>query len=786
MLIPMELLRKYVDINESDEAFVHDFSLKSAEVDSFGPFVSVTGLKVGLITAIKNHPDSDHLHITTVDTKDVVEDIVCGAPNVEVGRKVIVAKVGVKLPQGEMKKAIIRGVASNGMNCALNEIGVDSKFQSYEGIYYLDDNAKIGDDPVSYLHLNDNVLEIELTPNRQDLLSIIGVAYDAKAMMNSTMHLDFEKAKEKGASSDIKVSTLTPNCRAYYSKVIRNVKIQESPSWLKGDLMKMNIRPINNVVDITNYVLMVTGQPLHAFDYDFIKSKKIVVNMAHDGEKFTTLDNVERTLSKDDIVITDGEKPLCLGGVMGGRDSEVTASTMNIFLEAADFNPECIKNTSKRLGLQSESSLRFEKGINPELTTYALDLASKMLEDLALGEVAKDSDFFTNVSLDEKPVKVTLKEIDHVLGRTYSVSDVEKVFTGLSFKNTFKDGEFTVMIPKRRPDISTYQDLIEEVVRIDGYDKIGSTLPPSISSGHLTPYQIFERKVRHFLSNKLNEVWTYSLTTEDKATYFDQNEKEVVKIQNPLLSDRYSMRHSLIPSLLEVVKYNTYRKMDDCFIYEIGRSYELEEETPLLSGVLTGNISSTLWKGEKEKVDFFFVKGLLETLFNKLSVKNCHFELSKSPLKGMHPGVSALIICRNEPIGFIGMLHPDTAKYFEVNDAYVFELNLQKLFNASYPLKSVKEISKYPTMVRDLAFVVDESVTCQTLESEIQRIGRRSLLNIEVFDLYRGDNIGKGKKQIALSLTFGDMNRTLEAAEVDKIILDIIKHLESLGITLRE
>jgi len=792
MLIPIEILKKYVDINVDKNEYVKNFSLKSAEVDSFNPFCNVKGLKVGKILAIKDHPDSNHLHITTVDTGDCVEDIVCGAPNVEVNRKVIVAKVGVSLPDREnpgkvitMKKALIRGVESNGMNCSLDELGIDHKFQGYDGIYYLDDEAVVGSDPLEYLGLNDDVLEIELTPNRNDLLSIIGVAYDTKAMLNSEMHLDFTKAPETDSDIDVTVSTETENCMRYYGRVIRDVEIKESPAWLKGALMKMNIRPINNVVDITNYCLMVTGQPLHAFDRDKITTNKIVVKMAKNDETIITLDNVERKLTENDIVITDGNKPLCLGGVMGGLESEVESYTKNIFLEAALFDSKCIKNTSKRLGLASESSMRFEKGINPEMTKYSLELATKMFVELAGGKVAKGVSYFDNVDESTKEVKVTLEKINKVLGRVYSIEEVSTVFKGLSFEYKLDGTEFTVFVPKRRPDINTYQDLIEEVVRIDGYDKIVQSIPASYSEGKLSEYQQFVRTIRHILSYNLNETLTYSLTTEKKATYFDNEEYSLVKIMNPLVDEREYMRHSTLPSLLEVLKYNLNRKSNNNFLFEIGRRYQMEKEEPILSICMAGTISSTLWKGNKENVDFFYLKGLVENLFEKLSIKNYKIQVPTKALKGLHPGISASIVLGKDEVGFLGKLHPDALKFFDVPDAYVFEISLEKLFGLHHPIKSVKEISKYPVINRDLALVMDNSVSAEYLINEIKRAGKRSLLDVKVFDLYVDESLGENKKQLALSLTFGDMTRTLETSEIDGLVSQILKHLSDLGITLR-
>lgn len=786
MLIPIEILKKYVDLNVNEAEFVKDFSLKSAEVDSFNKFCDVKGLVIGKIIKIADHPDSNHLHITTIDFGDHTQEIVCGAPNVEVGRKVIVAQIGTKLPGGEIKKAVIRGVESCGMNCSLEELGIDSKFQGYDGIYYLDDDAPLGEDPIKYMHLDDNVLEIELTPNRQDLLSIIGVAYDTKAMLNSSMHIEEIKYDRVKESSDITVSTETPKCRAYYSNVIKDVKIKESPAWLKGALMKMNIRPINNVVDITNYVLMVTGHPLHAFDYDYIKTKKVVVKNAKEGEIFVTLDNKERVLKDTDIVITDGVKPMCLGGVMGGLESEVTDNTKNIFLECANFDPESIKETSKRLSLQSESSLRYEKGINPDLTKYALDLATKMLIELADGKVLSNPSSFDNDDYSLKEVKVTLTQINKVLGRVYTLDEVKTVFDSLSFENTLKGEEFTVLIPKRRPDIDTYQDLIEEVVRISGLSKIESRIPASYQAGGLTPFQTFMKNIRHTLSNHLNEVITYSLVRKDEAVDFDNTELSTIELMNPLSDDRAVMRHSLIPSLLKTIKYNNNRKLNDVAIYEIGRSYTKEGEDYILSMALTGVNESTLWKGQKEAVDFFYLKGIVEDLFDKLSIKNYSIVKPVNPLKGFHPGVSASIVLGRDNAGVIGKIHPDYEKKYEVKNVFCFEISLTKLFESSHKLKTVKEISKYPTIERDLALVMDNTITAKELEENIKRAVRKNLIGVKIFDLYQDESLGKDKKQIAVSLTFGDNTRTLETKEVDDAIELILSKLQSLNIELRK
>ena len=430
--------------------------------------------------------------------------------------------------------------------------------------------------------------------------------------------------------------------------------------------------------------------------------------------------------------------------------------------------------------------MRYEKGINPALTKYALELATKLFIELAGGKVRKNPSYFDNEDYSPKEVSVTLEKINHNLGREYTLEDVRRIFTGLSFEFEEKNGEFKVLIPRRRPDIFGYQDLIEEVVRIDGLSKIEASIPPSVECGRLTPYQAFVRKIRHTLAHNLNETLTYSLVNAEEATDFDNKEIPVVKLLNPLSDDREYMKHSNIPQLLKTIRYNNNRMMNDSFLFEIGRSYTKEKDEPILSIALSGLISSTLWKGEKEPVDFFYLKGLVEDLFDKLSIKNYSIDLPSSPRKGLHPGISASIYLGREEVGFMGKIHPLYEKKYEVKNVFVFEMPLEKLFEYSHELKSVKEISKYPSISRDLALVMDENLPQAKLMEAIKRASKKNLIDYKVFDLYKGEGIPKGMKQIAVSLTFADNTRTLEAQEVDQIIKEILNKLSSIGVNLRQ
>ena len=788
MKISMNWLKDYVDIDHEYQLLVDKFNLMSQEVESFYKLVEADHLVIGKVLTCEKHPSADKLSLTTVDTGNEVLQIICGAPNIAKDQKVIVALVGATLPGNfKIKDAKIRGVESNGMICSLGELGV-KEFDSKEtGIYVLGDDAVIGNDPLEYLHLDDYVLDLDLTANRPDLLSVEGVAFDTACMFNSVICLKKHKYDISNVENNLRVFTDTSKCLAYYGQVIENIKIKESPYWLKSRLLASGIRPINNVVDITNYVMIEYGQPLHAFDFGKFNSGQIIVRKANKNETIKTLDDQVRKLEDYDIVITDGKKPVALGGVMGGSETEVGETTTKILLEAAYFDPVSVRKTSKRLDLKSEASSRFEKGVDPNKILKALDYATELFIQLADGEVKGQYSFFDSTKKEPNNVELPLQKLISVTGYDFSINEVEDILERLRFKYRVRNEVFTVSVPTRRENVTGYQDIIEEIVRIYGYDKIPTTIPVTPTTGYLTNKQKLRRTVREYFVNLgFNETKTYSLVSEFQAVEFDIESLSKVTIMNPLNKEKSTLRHSVVPSLLDVLFYNKSRKIVDVNLFELGNSYTEEKETELLSGLMHGLYNSSLWQGKKEPVDFYLIKGIIESLLKKLKIANYNIIASKNTVASMHPGIYADVYIANNYIGFLGKLHPQKEYSMGVNKTFVFELNFGLLAEHNKLDLVFEEIPKYPEVTRDLAIVLDQSITINRLLEEVKVAGKKTLVNLELFDIYQGENIEESKKSVALKLTLQNSEKTLEAKEVDVVINRILKHLkETLDAELR-
>ena len=788
MKVSLNWLKEYVDIGNDYKLIETKFNLMSQEVESLYKLVDASNLVIGHVLTCVKHPDADKLSVTTVDIGTDVYQIICGAPNIDAGQKVIVALPGAVLPGDfKIKKAKIRGIESNGMICSLAELGVKDFDAKETGIYVLGDDAIPGRDPLKYLHLDDTVLDLDLTANRPDLLSMEGVGYDIACMLDKSIHIKKHKYDYKHVENNLKVFTDTSKCLAYYGQVIENVKIGESPFWMKSRLLSAGIRPINNVVDITNYVMMEYGQPLHAFDYDKLQSDRILVRRASEGEILVTLDGQERILVSDDIVITDGLNPIALAGVMGGLDTEVDDSTKRILLESAYFNPINVRKTSKRLDLKSESSSRFEKGVDPNKITKALDYATELFVQLAGGEVVGQYSFFDTTKKEPLEVLVSLDKINQVTGMAFKQEEIEQILNRLDFKYRIKSNTFAVQIPTRRQNMYGYQDLIEEIVRIYGYDRIPTTLPYTPTSGYLTNIQKLRRIVRnYFVDLGFNETVTYTLVSDEQATEFDILELSTVDVMNPLNKEKRRLRHSLVPSLLDVLTYNKARKINDVHLFELGRSYTKENEIELLSGLMHGVFESNLWQGKKETVDFYMLKGILEMLLKKLHIQEVTIIPAKNHLNSMHPGIYAEVYISGEYAGFLGKLHPQKEYDLSINKTFVFELQFDLLAKYHDLNLVMQDIPKYPSVQRDLAIVLDRTIPAKNIVDEVIKAGKNSLKNVDIFDVYQGDNLGDDKKSIALSLTLQNTEKTLEAKEVDVVIERILKHLEkTLNAVLR-
>jgi len=779
MRVSDKWLKELVDIDDTTENIANKMLYVGNEYDSINEICPATDLVIGRIVSKRPHPDSDHLNVCEVDLGDKVYQIVCGAPNVDAGQKVIVSKVGAKLPGGEIKQSTIRGVESNGMICSIAELGLESKYVKEEdkkGIHVLPEDAPVGVDAKEYLGFNDKYVDYELTANRSDLLNMLGMAYEVGAIYDKKINMPEINIKEISdkTSNYIDIECKTNNCSAYLSRVVKNVVIKESPEFIKSRLMASGIRPINNVVDISNYVMLEYGQPLHFFDLDKVGSK-VVIRQAVKDEKITTLDEEIRTLKESDIVICDENNPIALAGVMGGLDTEVESDTKNILIESAIFNPYNIRYTSKEI-LRSEASMRFEKGVDPSRTKEALNRAAYLLQEYASGEVCSGVVGFNNKDLDDKEIDITVEKINNVLGMEVSKEEIGDIFRRLGFSFKEKDNLFKVYVPTRRLDISIKEDLIEEVGRIHGYKNMEGTLPIiPIKRGRHLPKNKYIKDIKNRLySLGLNEVITYSLVNKEEIELFKDKSFEYIRVSSPLTEDKSIMRYSLIPSLLKVADYNISRNVKDVNIFETSKVYYIEDdykEVNKLSILMTGNYIENTW-GNKMILDFYTLKGVLENLINYLGlIKRYKLSLENIPTS-FHPGVSASILVDNNIIGYIGKVHPNVNK----KDIYVLELNLDTLFDIQIKGIKSKDAPKYPSVVKDMAFILDNNINAGDVISTISKKGGKIVTNVDVFDVF--ENIEDGKKSLAFKITFQDATKTLTDEEVTSSFNKIIESVE--------
>ena len=722
MLVSLDWLNELVDISDlKTEEIVNHLSLYSTEVEGVERVLSGTKLTVGHVLSCVMHPDSDHLHICKIDVGTEVLQIVCGAPNIREGLFVIVALIDCVLPGGlKIKKSKIRGVESNGMVCSLQELGMEHKFipEEYaDGIYYFTKPCKAGDNPLKLLHFEREVLDLAITPNRSDLMSILGVAYEVSASFNRPLKpIVSILLNEGGKNKDyINVKVETPKCLTYYAKVIKNVKIRKSPDWLISRLISFGIRPINNAVDITNYILALYGQPLHAFDYDLL-GKEIVIRNAYENEEMVTLDNINRHLVTDDIVITNGKEPVALAGVMGGLGTSINDNTKNIVLEAAVFDPISIRKTYTRLDLRSESSIRFEKGVNLNATKEALDYACQLFEQLCGADVCFGDVMAGIKHLDEKHVAITSKEISNYLGININIEEVSSILDRLQFKYTLDGDLFDICIPQRRMDIAIKADIIEEVGRLHGYENLPTTLPKNNLAGGLSVYQKRRRELRHELvALGLVEAVNYSLKeNNNEFNYLINNEESDIELLLPISNERKMMRRELISSLLSNVSYCYNRKIKNCKYFEIGKVYSktLDNEyieNEHLAIAISNEYSSTLWDGKQEIADFYLLKGIINQVFSKFDI-TFDYEKIDANVKEMHPLRTAKILCNNKVVGFMGEIHPKYAQDHDLDNVYVCEIMLDKIMHYKEEIKIYTPVSKVPSVERDFAFVLNKNI----------------------------------------------------------------------------
>ncbi|WP_129727780.1 phenylalanine--tRNA ligase subunit beta [Ectobacillus funiculus] len=806
MFVSYKWLQQYVDIDGlTAEQLADKITKAGIEVEGVELLnQGATNVVVGYVMEREKHPEADKLSKCLVDVgEDEPVQIICGAKNVAQGQKVAVAKVGARLPGGlKIKKAKLRGEASHGMICSLQELGIEGKLvpkEYSEGIFVFPADAEVGADAIEQLNLDDQVLELGLTPNRADCLNMLGVAYEVAAILGKEVKMpsiELQETNEK-ASDYISIRVDAPEQNPLYiAKVVKNVKIGPSPIWMQTRLMAAGVRPLNNVVDITNYILMEYGQPLHAFDYDKLGSKEIVVRLAEEGEKVETLDGTERTLKNDHLLITNGSKGVAIAGVMGGANSEVDENTVNVLIESAYFTGSAIRKASKDLGLRSEASARYEKGIDPQRTFEAAQRAAALMAQYAGGEVLEGAVEVNNLKLEQNTVSVSVEKINSVLGTAITAEEVAAIFTNLKFPFSQENGTFQVEVPTRRPDITIEEDLVEEVGRLYGYDHIPATLPVAETTrGKLSEKQAKRRKTRRYLEGAgLYEAITYSLTSAEKAKQYALKETalEPIRLALPMSEERSQLRLSLVPHLLEAASYNNARKIENVALYEIGSVFlpagqdEQPKEEQHLAGVMTGLVLNHPWQGEKKAVDFYVVKGVLEGLFDVLGVTE-KISYAAAKRADLHPGRTASILLDGEEIGYIGQVHPEMQKQLDVKETYVFELSLAALFGADVAEVSYESIPRFPSMTRDMALVVKADVLAGDVHRTIVEAGGELLKEVALFDLYQGEKMEAGKKSLAFSLRYYNPERTLTDEEVTEAHSRVLQAVEeTFGAELRK
>ena len=797
MLVSYNWLKQYTNVEDNASALAEKITRGGIEVEGVEYLAEeISGVVVGYVESKEKHPDAEKLNVCQVNVGEEENlQIVCGAPNVDAGQYVIVATVGAKLPGIKIKKAKLRGVESQGMICSLAELGLSKSVvpKNYqEGIYVFETEQELGSDVVEVLGLNDYILDLSITPNRADALSMRGLTYELGALYNNKVDFkDVEKEEDYEATS-LQVAIESDSCRNYVGQVVKNVEVKSSPLWLQTRLMNSGIRPINNIVDITNYVLLEFGQPMHAFDKDLV-GDKIVVRDAKEGEVLETLDGEERKLQTTDLVITDGTRAIALGGVMGGKNTEVSEETKNIILESAYFNPTSVRRTSAAHGLRSDSSARFEKGIDPNMQKAALARAVELILELCPNAVVESSVGVVN-KVDDKVVEITTSYINNYLGIILSTEEIVAILEGLSFKVEVSGEDLVVKVPTRRPDISIKQDLVEEVIRIYGYDNLASTLPKfsKTTKGGLTYSQRMVRDLRAvYASLGFNDTINYSLVSEEEATQYTLEDHHKVRLLMPMTETHSTLRQSLIPGLLNTVQYNVARKQKDLKLLEIGRVFFgsgddniQPKETVYLSAALTGEERSTKWLKESSTLDFFAAKGYLEVVFERLGLEE-KVTYKKSTLEGMHPGRFAEVYLGEKRIGFIGEVHPQVADKLGLNTTYVFEINLDEVISEGKVKPKYEEVTKYPEITRDIAMLVDVKDEYQNIYNVVESVNSKLITKVELFDLYVGAELLVGKKSLALTITYSDKQKTLTDEEVTAVHDKVLAALTAYGAIIR-
>lgn len=794
MLVPLKWLRDYVDIDIDTQEFADMMTMTGSKVEKVDFFGKETnGVEVCKILEIEQHPDADRLKVTKVEVANgEILQIVTNATNIKVGDYVPVARIGAVLPGDfKIKKGKLRGVLSEGMFCGAEELTIPSAFvedHKKDGIYILDhqDSFELGMDVRDVLGINDALIEFEITSNRPDCRSIIGIAREAAVTLGKELKYPEIKVQACDEEMSFEIDIQTDLCKRYCGRVVKDVKVGPSPYWMQRKLIEAGMRPISNIVDITNYVMLELGQPLHAFDLDDIKYNKMTVKMAEEGEKFTTLDGVERTLTSDMLVIGNQDKTLDLAGIMGGENSEIKDTTTSIFIEGASFAKENIRATSKKLGLRTEASSRFEKGIDINLAEEAVNRACQLIEELGCGTVFNGMLDYYPQKEEVQKVTVNPVRINKLLGVNVPMDQFINILESLEFKCNLVSSEVLELeVPTFRLDITEDADILEEIARIYGYNNIPSaSLEGNATAGVKTDKQKFIDNVKsNSIACGLNEILTYSFVSPrgvDKINLpADDEKRNFVKIMNPLGEETSVMRTTLIPNMLDVISTNISHKVEEVSAFECGNTFIPQEGLPIETKKYCVGMYG-------KEVDFFVLKGVIESVLNNVGLKGYEIEPETTNLT-FHPGRCAKIVYNNIYIGTFGELHPDVIENYNLGQrVYVAEINIDTVFENLNLTKSYNPLPKYPSTSRDIALIVKDEVFVKQIEDIIKANGEDLVESYKLFDVYKGAQIEEGHKSIAYSITYRSKDKTLTDEDVAKVHEKILSELsEKLNANLR-
>ncbi len=791
MRVSLNWLKEYVDIDIGAEELAHELTMLGLEIEAIErPGAEISGVYIGKILSIEPHPDADKLVVCKTDIGgEAPLQIVCGAKNMKPGDYVPTAVIGAKLPGGfEIGRRKMRGIESQGMMCSARELGMG---EDHSGLLILQGEPPLGADAKALLGLDDVIFEVSITPNRGDWASMIGVAREVAARFGKSVRIPAVTLTESSTPA-ASLSSVTIEdaelCPRYIGRVLRNVTITPSPEWMCRCLIAAGQRPINNIVDITNYVLLETGHPLHAFDYDKLGEHRIVVRRAAPGEPMTTLDGEKRVLTHDMLVIADAKNPQAVAGIMGGGDSEVDGNTKNVFLESAYFKPASIRRTSRQLGLTTEASQHFQRGADPEMAVYAINRAADLMQKLGGAEI-------TRGMLDEYPNRIPVREVrlryarcTLLIGTDIPAETQRDALARLGFELKDSDNESaTFKVPAWRPDVSMEVDLIEEVARLYGYDNLRVSLPQVRQSEMVfAPHEAKVRQLRRVLVDQgLTEIyqWTFSCLEEVQRAGLDAAYQDMVTLQNPLSEKQATLRSSIIPGLMNNAAYNVNHGVNDMAVFEIGPVYrpmagsDLPEQRLCLGMLLMGQAEAKHWSCPQRAVDFYDLKGRVEAVlafFGQSAVFNA---VEFGPFQS---GQSAAIVLGNQTIGYLGKMAHPVLKAFDMGQAvYALELYLDPLLSGAPQTAQFQEIPAFPPSLRDLAMVVKASVPAGDLVKAVYDNGGKNLTQVNIFDIYTVDPVPKGKKSVALSLVFQSAERTLTDDETQKAIDKIVKKLRA-------